>query len=310
MEFFSDGVKLSYMQNLNRIALSGLRALEAVHRLGSLRAAAAELRVTTGAVSQQIARTETALGLAIFERRPDGMRATPRGAQICALLSGGFAQLDAAVALADPAREGRLTISVAPILASRWLIWQLPDFSAAHPEVQVRLDASTRLVDPATGDVDLCIRVGPGGWPGVRAEHLFDQRACPVCSPGLAERLRAPEDLAHLPIIREPAPMFNWDFWLAPAGLPPTILPDGPVFSDASLCLDAAVSGAGVFLAFEVLAAHALATGQLVAPLGGPRPTGLAYWLVTAPDRAPSAAQAAFRRWVKARLAAAGFGAG
>ncbi len=296
------------MHNLHRIPLSALRAVEAVHRLGSLRAAAEELRVSPGAVSQQVARAEATLGLPLFERLPSGMRATPRGAAIGALLSRGFAQLDAAVALADPTRENRLTISVAPILASRWLIWELPDFAAAHPEIQVRIDATTRLVDPATGDVDLCLRVGTGGWPRVKAERLFAQRACPVCSPALTARLREPGDLAHLPIIREPHPMFDWSFWLTPLGLSPSLLPAGPEFSDAALCLDAAVSGAGVFLAFEVLAAHPLATGQLVAPLGPPRPTGLDYWLVTASDRAPTAAQAAFRRWLKRRLAATGFG--
>lgn len=296
------------MQNLNRVTLAALRATEATHRLGSLRAAAEELRVTIGAVSQQVARAEAQLGVSLFERHPGGMRATPRGQEICALLSTGFAQLDAAVALADPARERRLTISVAPILASRWLIWQLSDFSAAHPDIQVRIDATTRLVDPMTGDVDLCLRVGHGGWPGVKAERLFAHRAFPVCSPALAERIRTAGDLAAMPIIREPRPSFDWDFWLKPFGLSPDILGEGPIFSDASLCLDAAISGAGVFLAFEVLAEHALRTGQLVAPLGGPVPTGQAYWLITAPDRAPSPAQAAFRRWLKQRLAASGFG--
>lgn len=67
------------MQNLNRIALTGLRAVEATHRLGSLGAAAGELRVTTGAVSQQVARTEATLGVTLFERHPGGMRPTPRG---------------------------------------------------------------------------------------------------------------------------------------------------------------------------------------------------------------------------------------
>lgn len=184
----------------------------------------------------------------------------------------------------------------------------MPDFSATHPEIQVRLDATTRLADPATDDVDVAIRVGRGGLPGVKAERLFDQRACPVCSPALADRIRGPEDLADVPIIREPTPMFDWDFWFAPLDLSPEMLGAGPVFSDDSLCLDAAVSGAGIFLAFEVLAAHALEAGQLVAPLGGPRPTGQAYWLVTAPDRAPRPAQTAFRRWLKGRLADAGFG--
>ena len=42
------------MRNLNAVHLNGLRALEAVARLGSLQAAADEMGVTVGAVSQQI----------------------------------------------------------------------------------------------------------------------------------------------------------------------------------------------------------------------------------------------------------------
>ena len=46
------------MKNLNRVHLNGLRALEAVGRLGSLQAAAEELGVTVGAVSQQVIKAE------------------------------------------------------------------------------------------------------------------------------------------------------------------------------------------------------------------------------------------------------------
>ena len=50
------------MKNLNLVHLNGLRALESVGRLGSLQAAAAELGVTIGAVSQQISKAEAQLG--------------------------------------------------------------------------------------------------------------------------------------------------------------------------------------------------------------------------------------------------------
>jgi len=295
------------MLPLNRIPLNGLRAVETVARLGSLRAAAAELGVTIGAVSQQVSRTEAALGQHLFLRKADGMELTAKGAEIAPLLRGGFAQLATAVARADPERDNVLTISVPPILASRWLIWQLPDFQAAHPEVKVRLDADAALVDPNSSDVDICIRVGRGGYADLRAEHLFPQRAVPVCAPALAARIREPADLAHVPIIREPRPMFGWEVWLKPLGLSPDMLGDGPEFSDASLCLDSAISGGGVFLAFEVVANHALARGTLVALPPGMVMTGLSYWLVTAQNRSPSAAEQSFRRWLKARLATSGF---
>ena len=67
------------MQNLNRTTLAGLRAIEAVGRLGSLRAAADELGVTVGAVSQQLQKTEHQLGRALFERQPRGLALTSHG---------------------------------------------------------------------------------------------------------------------------------------------------------------------------------------------------------------------------------------
>ena len=277
-------------------------------RLGSVARAAEELRVSSGAVSQQVAGAESALGFALFERVPTGMRVTPRAEEICAQLTAGFSRLSQALALAEAAREDVLTVSVAPIFAARWLIWRLPGFQAAHPEVKVRLDASLGLVDPGRGDVDLCIRVGRGGWPGVRVERLLSQIIFPVCAPGLAARLETPADLVGAPIIREPHPLFGWEDWLAPGEPAPRDLADGPVFSDASLCLDAAISGSGIFLTFETLAADALAYGRLVEPFTRRRSTANAYWLVTAEDRTPPPPVRLFRTWLKHEIAAAGLG--
>ena len=58
------------MKNLNSVHLNGLRAVEAVGRLGSLQAAADELGVTIGAVSQQVIKAEAQLGRPLFERAP------------------------------------------------------------------------------------------------------------------------------------------------------------------------------------------------------------------------------------------------
>jgi LysR family transcriptional regulator, glycine cleavage system transcriptional activator len=296
------------MQNLNRIPLRALRAVEAVARLGSLARAAEELRVSPGAVSQQVASAEAALGFVLFERGAKGMRTTKRAEEICAQLTAGFSRLSQAMALAEEVREDVLTVSVAPVFAARWLIWRLPAFQAAHPDVKVRLDASVGLVDPGRGDVDLCIRVGRGDWPGLAVERLFPQIVFPVSSPALATRLASPSDLVRVPIIREPRPNFDWGDWLAPGEPAPGDLPDGPVFSDASLCLDAAISGSGVFLTFETLAADALAHGRLVEPFFRRRATQNAYWFVTAEGRTPPPPARLFRRWIKGEISAARLG--
>lgn len=291
------------MNPLNRIPLTGLRAIEAAARLGSLSAAAEELGVTPGALSQRISRTEAQLGRPVFDRTGSGLRLNALGRDMAARLSRGMAELSAAAMLADPAQDDLLNVSVAPLFASRWLIWRLPGFTAAHPAIRVRLEPVSRMVTPGIGGVDVGLRVGRGDWPGLKTEKLLDQRVMPVCTPALAERIRQPADLLHLPILRENDQLAGWREWLAPHGLDPESIPDGPVFADGGLCLDAAISGQGMFMAWETLASDALSRGQIVTPLPGRSGTGDSYWFVTASEARRKPAIARFRDWLRTELA-------
>lgn len=293
---------------LNRLPLQSLRAVEAVARLGSLRAAALDMGVTPGAVSQQVIRAERILGRPLFDRTAAGMVPNAPSGEVLALLRRGFADLAAAVARAAPGCQDCLTVSVAPILAARWLIWRLPRFRAAHPAIRVRIDAELGLVSPGWGEVDLCVRVGRGGWPGVRAERLAPQVIFPVCAPEIAARIGDHADLARVPIVRETRANFGWEDWLGPEGRPEVAPGDGPLFSDAQLCLDAAISGEGVFLAFESLAVDPLARGLLAEPFGGRHATENAYWLVTPAEGSVRRPVRAFADWLRAEFAAAGLG--
>lgn len=296
------------MNEFANLPLTALQAVEAVARTGSLVGAARELGVTVGAVSQRVAKAEAALGLALFVRESRGMRPTAQGEEMVAHLTPGFRQLARAIEAATRDRHHTLTVSVAPIFAARWLVWRLPRFTERHPDIRVRIDSATEMVDPNTTDVDLCLRVGKGGWTGMRVEKLFDQRITPVCSPDMAKRLSTPADLAHVPIITDVNAAFAWDDWLKPEGLDASILGGGPSFSDGSVALDAAMSGAGVFLAWETIDLHALKSGRIVAPFARREPTGQSYWLLSAEDRAPGRAQLYFTRWMKEELAADGIG--
>ncbi|MEQ8968268.1 MAG: LysR substrate-binding domain-containing protein [Azospirillaceae bacterium] len=291
------------MSDLGRVHLNGLRAVEAVARLGTLARAAAELGVSPGAVSQQVIKTERQLGRALFERRAGGLVPTAAARPVLERLTAGFDELSRAVALATARPSNALTVTVAPVLAAKWLVPRLARFTAAHPALRVRIDASLGIVDLDRDDIDLGIRVGDGGWPGVRAEKLMSHRIFPVAAPALAARLREPADLAHVPIVRDHGTMIAWSTWLAPHGLDESLLGPGPVFSDAALGLDAAIAGQGVLLAWETLAADALADGRLVAPFPGPPvDSGLGYWLVTSATRRPGPRVRAFAAWVKAEM--------
>ncbi|NIA71017.1 LysR family transcriptional regulator [Pelagibius litoralis] len=292
------------MNELARLHLNGLRALEAAGRLGSLTAAAAELGVSLGAVSQQVLKAEAQLGQAVFVRSSKGLQPTAFGHQVLPHLNEGFRHLAAAAALSRAAEQNSLTVSVAPVLAAKWLVPRLNRFTAREPDLKLRIEASIDLADLDHSDVDVAVRIGKGGWPGVTAAHLLDHKVFPVCSPALAEKLTKPEDLAGIPVIRDNGAMFTWDAWLAPEGHQGLHLSEGPVYSDAALCLQAAIAGQGVFLAWPTLAHYAIASRQLVAPFPGRHRTGFAYWLVTSAQRPKSAKLRAFEAWLREEFAA------
>lgn len=143
------------------------------------------------------------------------------------------------------------------------------------------LDADAAFVDPNVSDVDTCIRSGRGDWPGVIAEKLADQPVFPVCAPALAERLSVPADLGGVPVLRDRGGSGDWNVWLAAQGLAAEVLGDGSTFSDAGLCMDAAIAGQGVFLGWATLVEDALANGILVEPFRRRVETGSTYWSVT-----------------------------
>lgn len=291
------------MNDLNRVHINGLRAIEAAGRHGSLRGAAEELGVTIGAVSQHVIRGERQLGRRLFDRTARGIVPTEFGRVFLDQLTPAFRMLNAAVGVAGRESDTVLTISVAPVFASKWLVPRLAAYSRQHPDIQVRLDASVYLIDLDAGDVDLAIRVGDGAWPRVRADFLLAQEVFPVCAPALAEKLCQPRDILTVPIVRDANSTLSWDLWLRPLGMSERELADGYSFTDASLALDAAIAGQGALLAWQTLAHDALAAGQLVAPFAKRVATGVGYFLVTSGMRREPAKVTDFKAWIRAEIA-------
>jgi DNA-binding transcriptional LysR family regulator len=290
------------MKNLNTVHMNGLRALEAVGRLGSLQAAADELGVSVGAISQQVSKTELQLGHQMFERTGKGLVATEIGLPVLARLTDGIQKLAEAVALAQRRDNNCLTISVAPVFASRWLVRRFDSFAREHPEIILRIDATMRLIDPAASDIDLGIRVGKGDWPDVNSELILAQEVYPVCAPQLAAKLKTPADILSVPAVIDDRAMFKWDVWLDAAGLEGAEINQGHVFNEASLCLDAVMAGQGVMLAWQTLTADMIAEGRLAAPFNIRARTGFGHYFITAKGVRDSRKVQVFKAWLKREL--------
>ena len=76
----------------------------------------------------------------------------------------------------------------------------------------------------------------------------------------------------------------------------------GSTYSDASLFLDAAIAGQGVFLGWQLLAEDAVQAGRLVRPCKHIAHTGKHYWLITSNTRQPAMKARLFGEWLKAEM--------
>jgi LysR family glycine cleavage system transcriptional activator len=290
------------------IPLNALRAIEIVARAGALAPAAEELGVTVGAVSQHLRRAEERLGMELFARTPQGLKPVPELIDILPQLSAGFASLRDGLATLTGAHEGVLNITVGSVFASRWLIWRVNKFSSRHPGLEVRLTVTGAMLDLTRPDLDCGIRFGDGNWPGVSLSLIGGQDFQPVCAPEFLRRYPDMSDLGKIPVIADQTSMLDWPLWLDAAGLDPKLKLSGPVYSDASLAFDAAISGQGILLAADMMSADAVCDGRLVRPFEKPVQGVHGYYLATARGRRESKKLKLFRDWLAEEVPASARG--
>src|SRR3954467_9005092 len=212
--------------------LSALRPFEAAARLESFSRAAEELHLTHGAVSRQVRALEDHLGTELFARHGKRVTLTPAGRSFAERVRAVLDDLMLAAELARPARrEGRLSVSVLPSFASRWLMPRLIRFMEAHPKIEVNVSATVGLADFARDEVDLAIRFGQGPWPGLACEKFLEDEYFPVASPRLnrGKLPRTPRDLAGVRIMREARDY--WTRWCGGGGVEPKKPIEGPLFN-------------------------------------------------------------------------------
>jgi len=283
--------------------LSALRPLEAAARLESFSRAADELHLTHGAVSRQVRALEEHLGAALFTRHGKRVALTPTGRVFAERIR---AALEEIARAADEAggskRDNRLTVSVLPSFASRWLMPRLIRFMDAHPKIEVNVIASTAHANFAAEEVDVAIRFGRGPWPPLSCEHFLDDEYFPVASPRIRRgRLpKEPKDLADFRMIREDRDY--WQEWLRAARVDLEVPPTGPLFNDSTYSLQAAARGEGIALARRSIVTEDLERGTLVKLFGTSVPSRESYWFVSPKALAETPRVKAFRDWVKAEL--------
>lgn len=287
------------------LPLQTLRAFRQAAQTQNLRAAAEQLHLTHGAVSQQIRLLEERLGVPLFDRVGRGLRLNAAGVALLARVQQALALLEAgereACAQAQ-APQRVLRLSMLPSFAQCWLLPRLSRWQRAHPGWRLAIDARQTLVDVLGPGVDVAIRYGQQPWGGVVAQALSAECLLPVASPSLAGALRglAPADLLRFPMLAGTA---EWALWLQPAGVMEP--PPEPVasFNDAGLLLQAAESGLGIALARGHLVLDRLRDGRLLSLHPAQVPSPRQYWLVASEPNWQRPEVQALHQWLLAQLA-------
>ena len=300
-----------------------LRAFTVVARHLNFRAAAEELALTQSAVSRQIQALEHEVGTALFLRHTRSVELTQAGGVLLRACNPALGQIDAAVQQIRHS-HGRKIVSVTTwaSFASMWLIPRLEIFQRAHPEIDIRIDASDLYVDLSTADVDLALRYARPQQMPAGAIRLFGEQITPVASRWLLQQqaIAKVEDLRECTLIEsgdiEKSPNLEWLSWhrwlshFAPGSpgtapgrkIGPQLAPQRWLyFNYAYQNAQAALAGQGIALARLPLVAESLERGDLVEVLPETRlQTPLAYWLVTAPRATSKPEVVAFCEWLKA----------
>jgi LysR family glycine cleavage system transcriptional activator len=292
-----------------------LVGFEAAARHLSFTRAAAELFLTQSAVSRQILTLEEFLGLELFERRHKALALTEAGQAYFRTVGPILHQLRESTRRLRESRTGHLlTVTTTISFASMWLVPRLALFRKEHPNVDVRVAASTDVVDIDREGIDLAIRdsrldaVPPG------SVVLMGDHVAPVCSPGLLKESKAakrglgkPEDLRHHVLLHmhDPQgrfPFISWASWLETHGAPGLTPAGSLVFGQYDQVIAAALHGQGVALGRMSLLQQDLRDKRLVTPFGKSQRIARAFHVLYARDAESRPEARQFVEWIQKEL--------
>ncbi|MEM8814018.1 MAG: LysR family transcriptional regulator [Pseudomonadota bacterium] len=276
------------MLGASRISLNAVRIFTQVARYRSIAKAAEVLGVTPGAVSHQVKTLETAMGLALLERRANTIDLTEAGFRLSSEAEPAIALIERSVH--DLCRDEEEVVLRVPVtLAVRTLVPALHQFGERRPNARVRIETFTESEVDIGPHADAAICYRRRTDPASSGLLLATDVSRPVLSPGLLDRLDyiSRQDIARIPALQCTERNWDWVLWAEENAIPFDQLSLGPAFDVDDAALHGAIAGLGMVLAPPMMTEEALAAGTLV-PLPDVTPVDVGrYVLLTSPRDRP-----------------------
>lgn len=230
--------------------LSSMEAFLEVARLGSVKAAAAELALSTPALSRRIQTLERSIGKPLFDRHHQALRLTVAGEKLRKALNPVVEELRATItAIRTDDGDMRIRLNVLPLFAQQRLFPRLPELRARHPNLHIDVETlshgETRLADTA----DAAIALARGIDPLLHAVQLDSDKVFPIAAKSLVDgpdAIRTPDDLKNVNVLLHSAMPETFEEWRKAIGRPDLQSGGIDFFDSGPLMLEAAAQGVGV----------------------------------------------------------------
>jgi LysR family glycine cleavage system transcriptional activator len=286
--------------------MGAIQAFVHVARLGSLKAAADSLALSSPALTRRIQALEQFVGTPLFERHHHALVLNEQGRRFLQEVAPHVDALADAVERASaPGKAMLLRIAVPSLFASQRLMPELPSLRERHPDLQIEIDTgANRLhrlnegLDAAiaiTGEVDAKFYSRPIGRGRIVALGTRELTEGP-------QAVRAPQDIARVPVLLHREMPLNFDAWRRSVGLPDLEPASYSYFDSGQLVLDAAAEGLGVGFMFESHLESAR-DDRLVPIFDGTTESPYHYWFACQPSALDRRPVRAFHDWLFERFA-------
>lgn len=278
-------------------SLSSLRAFEATARLKSFSKAARELNVTHAAIAQHVRNLESYFSEPLVTRAGRGMATTPKGSDFAESLKSGLSIIASGVEDLQTHSETRpVNISLTPTFASNWLMPRMGSFWTNHPDITVNLSPNNQVVDLSTGETDMAICFGKGGWTGLDVIPLVKDRFVVVAGHGFMKDriITCLDEAQNLPWFFQSI-MYERRLLVENEGLDLTQAKI-TMLETNELVLSAVKANAGLSLQPYALVEQAISEGTLQ-KICALKDHGMGYYIVTKKDRETRSLQV-FKKWL------------
>jgi LysR family glycine cleavage system transcriptional activator len=281
--------------------LTAIEAFVQVARLGSIKAAAEELALSSPALSRRVQALERFIGKPLFERRHQALKLNDDGERLLGLIAPALdAMTDAVEAMTSGVELLRLRLGVLPLFATQRLMPHLPDLKRRHPALHLDVDTGGHAIARLGDGLDAAIVLARDIDPGLYARRLDRNRVHVIGARSLVEGpdpITRPEQLSGLTALvhRDMAETFT--AWRAAAGLPDLEPLAIDHFDSGTLMLEAAAQGLGVAFMLEshFEAAH---DDRLVQLFDLTVESQYSYWFVCRPRALTTRPVLLFHDWL------------